>query len=1199
MSQDPPNSPDERSTRSRYPGPRPFEDSIDDYIRFYGRRGESEELYLRVLSVPLLVQFGKSGLGKTSLLQAGLFPLLRKKAFLPVMVRLDEQGKSLTFAIADAIKRAIKTPGLELTEGRTDGLWELLLTTAVWRDDLLLTPVLVLDQFEEVFTLRDAMFRAELAAELGALATGVPPERLRAAGIPQQFSARPDVKIVISLREDYLGALQEFSAAIPSLFHERLRLEPLTEKGACEAITEPAKLEAAVGEESYWAPPFEFEKAALESLINFLKGKFGEIEPFQLQLECRHIERIAFSKQRKPGDRVTITLSDFTGSQDFASVLKNFYQHTLDKLPRLQKKRAEELCAEGLLNASGHRSMREEGEIQKEFRIEKNTLDILVKERLVRCEPRHESVYYEISHDRLADSIFASKRFRFPKKVRRALWTAGIVVPIILGILGYSLIKVNAARKDAEELSGFLLGESFLGEIRDAGRGTMLEQVRDKTQAYLSDRRRHKAYLDGLALRNNGDIERTQGHLAQSVKLFNEALNVFESSPDSPDSRQEAARTHERLGEALSDQGQVIEALSHYDAARKNWLQLVSNAPTANNCASLAGALVFASELRVRTGNTKGALAGLEDALRITTAILFGRQKRDDQCGGGVTLAEPYPDPKTLEVFSQAILLRAQVLQLKEDYDGPAALALEARRLKPHSVSARKNASVALAWRGNGRFYDQSQLALEDYRESMRDFEELRRWDPNNRLWQRERAATQLLIARALGVCDESKSRACKPISSLEAEAMSLDAIATLAGLTEIDPTNVSLQRDLSWALQTHAGILRAQGRHDERLARLQYAERLYGNSKPDVADLEYSEKLAQLLVDKSEALLSLNQVQEAKKTMQRSIDEFAKLIAADKVNPNFVIELSDTRKKEGKLRRKLGDTAGADAAEREAKRLEEQYENPGEKSAKEKRETYIKNVNEGAKLYKQQEYTAALREFRAAESDTRDYIRLRPSDFVGYNDLRNNYEWIRLTQEKLGTANDRAVELSATMQAAVIATLLAPEGPKTEMNTNLLQARRRLAIFLNDQGKFAEALAMAQEVMIVAEGLVLGAPKNAQYLWNLGNASAGVGMVQRNLKKEGWEEAIRSGLIHIQKAAEIEKTNSAYRKELGDWRKYLADELTKESHKKGAVDEVLKEKASVEYRLALKGYQESARLKPADMDVQQAIRELSKLEVR
>jgi hypothetical protein len=55
----------ERSARSRYPGTRPFSDSADDYARFFGRTEEGEELYLRVLSVPLLVQFGKSGLGKT------------------------------------------------------------------------------------------------------------------------------------------------------------------------------------------------------------------------------------------------------------------------------------------------------------------------------------------------------------------------------------------------------------------------------------------------------------------------------------------------------------------------------------------------------------------------------------------------------------------------------------------------------------------------------------------------------------------------------------------------------------------------------------------------------------------------------------------------------------------------------------------------------------------------------------------------------------------------------------------------------------------------------------------------------------------------------------------------------------------------------------------------------------------------------
>jgi hypothetical protein len=381
-----------------------------------------------------LVQFGKSGLGKTSLLQAGLFPRLRQKPFLPVMVRLNIADDTFTLAVADSIQQACKTEGLQLTEDRKDGLWELLSTTTVWRDDLLLTPVLVFDQFEEVFTLRDAAFRADLAAELGALASGIAPERLCSggAGVPEQFAARPDVKVVISLREDYLGALQEFSAAIPSLFHERLRLELLTEKAAREGITGPAQLASAAGAEPYWAPHFDFEPSALDSMIAYLKGSSGIIEPFQLQLLCRHAEAIACARGSTQNDLVQLTLADFSGSKDFNSVLKNFYRDTLLKLDSSQRKRAEELCEEGLLNVSGHRLMLEEGQILRHFRITLNTLNTLSQERLVRREHRNESFFYEISHDRLSESILQSKRFRLPKKVRRALWTTGIVAPVIV-----------------------------------------------------------------------------------------------------------------------------------------------------------------------------------------------------------------------------------------------------------------------------------------------------------------------------------------------------------------------------------------------------------------------------------------------------------------------------------------------------------------------------------------------------------------------------------------------------------------------------------------------------------------------------------------------------------------------------------------------------------------------------------------------
>src|ERR1700739_657169 len=56
---------------------------------FHGRDLEIAELARRVLASPVTVLFGKSGLGKTSLLRAGVFPRLRAQNFLPVYVRFD------------------------------------------------------------------------------------------------------------------------------------------------------------------------------------------------------------------------------------------------------------------------------------------------------------------------------------------------------------------------------------------------------------------------------------------------------------------------------------------------------------------------------------------------------------------------------------------------------------------------------------------------------------------------------------------------------------------------------------------------------------------------------------------------------------------------------------------------------------------------------------------------------------------------------------------------------------------------------------------------------------------------------------------------------------------------------------------------------------------------------------------------------
>ena len=55
---------------------------------FNGRDDDAQALLRGVLTTPACVLFGKSGLGKTSLLLAGLFPLLRDKNLLPVFLRI-------------------------------------------------------------------------------------------------------------------------------------------------------------------------------------------------------------------------------------------------------------------------------------------------------------------------------------------------------------------------------------------------------------------------------------------------------------------------------------------------------------------------------------------------------------------------------------------------------------------------------------------------------------------------------------------------------------------------------------------------------------------------------------------------------------------------------------------------------------------------------------------------------------------------------------------------------------------------------------------------------------------------------------------------------------------------------------------------------------------------------------------------------
>src|SRR5262245_9722754 len=69
-------------------GLRPFDEVSSAY--FFGRVSELNDLGERVVNRRVTLLYGRSGLGKTSLLRAGLVNWLRKRSgFVPVIIRLD------------------------------------------------------------------------------------------------------------------------------------------------------------------------------------------------------------------------------------------------------------------------------------------------------------------------------------------------------------------------------------------------------------------------------------------------------------------------------------------------------------------------------------------------------------------------------------------------------------------------------------------------------------------------------------------------------------------------------------------------------------------------------------------------------------------------------------------------------------------------------------------------------------------------------------------------------------------------------------------------------------------------------------------------------------------------------------------------------------------------------------------------------
>ena len=441
----------------RYPGVAFFRDQDIDRSLFFGRERPAYDLLHLVLAERLVVLLARSGIGKSSLINAGLMQPLREAECFPMVVRInstrDNALASLYSGVKVASERGVADGVIDSYEPadpedwNTRSLWHFMKTFCLWRGDKLLQPVLILDQFEELFTLISAASRKKFVDQLADLVRGTRPRKVGVTRDDGELSDRPPrVRVLLAIREDFLAHLDEMAGRIPSILRARYRLSPLREEEARLAITKPATVDS----RELATQPFEWADDAVARVLRFLRGprsraadgtEFSDdVEPFQLQLICQHVEELVAQGALK-----TIRLEHLGGENVDATmraILVRFYDRCLATVRRefqpvrLRRLPLERLCEQEFISAGGRRRFCEESRILKGYAVPPDVLGALVTQRLIRKEERVGDSYYELTHDTLIAPILERRR----RRSLRRRWRRGLLVGAVL--VGLTVIQI-------------------------------------------------------------------------------------------------------------------------------------------------------------------------------------------------------------------------------------------------------------------------------------------------------------------------------------------------------------------------------------------------------------------------------------------------------------------------------------------------------------------------------------------------------------------------------------------------------------------------------------------------------------------------------------------------------------------------------------------------------------------------------------
>lgn len=373
-------------------------DSYKEGQAIYGRDFEIESISESIQYNIQTFLYGKSGIGKTSLIQAGVFPKLRKANFFPVVIRLAfYEGESLNSVVKRLVLEEAQTSNPEIGKyplsysiidnSEISGLSLYDFFAKVQFEDENkepFIPVLIFDQFEETINNEDNWQRTVdfLKDDLYDLMDN-------SNVICGESLPYTNYRVVISMREDYLYCLEDIvdRFAMWELRYNRFRIKALDDDKAAEIIR---RTSGTNGIET------GKEDKIVSTIIKIVKlnsgTRFTEINTALLSLVC------------------SLLYENSTDNCIYYADLRNINQHLqsyYDDICSEIGNEATRYLENHLLTKDGRRSSMDEKEALDSNKIDQKKLDYLVEKKLLRkIRTSNTSMRYEYIHDLFAKMVY-------------------------------------------------------------------------------------------------------------------------------------------------------------------------------------------------------------------------------------------------------------------------------------------------------------------------------------------------------------------------------------------------------------------------------------------------------------------------------------------------------------------------------------------------------------------------------------------------------------------------------------------------------------------------------------------------------------------------------------------------------------------------------------------------------------------------